>query len=72
MIEKNINLVRASTSKSTKKFKYENVIIGSGYWHIHKGYLFIQYCWETHAMHVGDIKADETKNLKMQIQIPLK
>lgn len=66
------NKIFSRTSRSTKNYKTENIEVGLGFWHIHNYYLYVQLAWEIHIFHVGDIKADETKDLKINIKIPLK
>lgn len=65
------NFICTKTGKSTKNFKYEEIEVGPDHWFIHNYYLTVRLAWEIHSFHVGDIKADITKNLKIKIQIPL-
>jgi hypothetical protein len=55
---------------NNKKLTWTEYRIGSGQWFIKDYFLYIQMAWTTLVIHVGDIKYDENKSLKLRIEIP--
>ena len=56
---------------STDTAKYTDYEIGPGQWFIKDYFLHVRLAWTTIQIHVGDVKADETKSLKFRVEIPL-
>ena len=52
--------------------RYTDYEIGPGQWFIKDYFLHVRLAWTTIQIHVGDVKADETKFLKFRIEIPTK
>lgn len=66
----NENLVFSSTGDYDDNFTYKEMEIGPKFWFINNYYLFVNIAYESFVFHVGDIKYDPTKNLKIKVQIP--
>lgn len=67
-----VQTVHTSTSRQLKNKRIDELTVYPPNWFIHDYFMYVKLAWTTLVIHVGDIKPDLSKPMKIKLEIPIK